>query len=342
LEKPYGYAFSNYETVETALNIGHIPAEYRKWFLPYCTCGSERITDTTIKHIRCCDPRCFVKTGFQLSKLFSKFGCIGMGDETCKTISEYGHNKLHISSYIDLLNLRWNTWPLGEAKYDEYRSAIEKIKSTKLSISEMINYMAIPMLGDKSQKLFGSFTELGQILDAIKSGGPDRFFSSNGVHDAMVAFYVAEFMPDIFSFSRIMNYQFKQVSDKKFPICISGDIYLETEQGIKAVTKDEYISICNDLTYTKDGTKLFDIVLNKAVQSTSVLVSMPGFMSNQVTAVKKRQDYIISKRITESGSSTPDDLEPRPEEKLLYTPMEFIEYLNACWENNDKEDCVEH
>jgi hypothetical protein len=337
--KPFGKCLDEHVTIAEAKSSGWIPADFHEYIEDICECGSERITVPSLKHIRCVDSRCYIRTGLQLSKMFERFGCVGMGPNSCLTLAKHFRDGTYYDNIgrkvlraVDLLKIGDDDWCLGSAKRIEYNTAVGKICNCSITLARMISNMAIPGLDDKAEQLFGLFASTYDLFSAVVGEGTLQFFANRGVRDVEVVYNFIEFGSDIQSLAEMRKHMFISVSRYKLPVCITGSVVVEYPYGLQRMTKAEYVDLCNTYTYNAEGVKIFDIVLNKAIQTTGILVCTDGYNSSSLRIARSREMSKVNQRIVrEHGNGyipTDEDLILRSDERIVYSPTEFLVWLN--------------
>ena len=130
------YAFSYFMTVEEAKRFGTIPKEYWDYFPNKCECGSENILTGSLQQPQCCNPKCFIKQGYALSELLTRFKCKGLGPARCIEIVKTLAPQFKYNSYIEILDMRQEDFPsaLAQKAYSiDLLRAIGKIRSKKIT-----------------------------------------------------------------------------------------------------------------------------------------------------------------------------------------------------------------
>lgn len=295
----YG-AFADFITVSQAKEINLIPEEYHKSFDDNCKCGSEMIIKNTLTEIQCCDPRCSIKLGYALAELFSRFGCKGMGEETCKSIVRQKRSDLKIPSHIELLTMLPDDYPevLYGAKQFDYVTAKEQIMSRKMSFGEMISLIAIPEFHEDAKKIFSKYNSLREVVEEIKAHKyMQDWFATKGVYSTMKLFYFSTFIRDIALAETIFFDNLRAVGMIKLPIVVTGRLSLD---GVR-MSEAEFIELCNNVVTLENGTRLLEI------SSVSAVNSVPFIVADFETTNRK---YLIGK-----------------ERGVLITSKQFIDYL---------------
>ena len=134
-------AFNKFKSVEEAKRVEWIPKEYHNIFPQKCECGSEMIINEELTQLQCCNPRCYIKLGWMLYEMFSRFGCKNVGPATCKSVMKelIKKKQLKYSSHIEVLSLNPAHYPLsvsGAKSYD-FERAIVTILSSKLTLAQI-------------------------------------------------------------------------------------------------------------------------------------------------------------------------------------------------------------
>ena len=220
------YAFSYFMTVEEAKRFGTIPKEYWDYFPNKCECGSENILTGSLQQPQCCNPKCFIKQGYALSELLTRFKCKGLGPARCIEIVKTLAPQFKYNSYIEILDMRQEDFPpaLAQKAYSiDLLRAIGKIRSEKITFPTLISNLAIPTLGDKALKLLQGINNFEEFAAYVKaSGSLQAFCDSRGIHDPMVFFWIQQSIVDIWLADLVMQKSVRAEGKIKIEICITG------------------------------------------------------------------------------------------------------------------------
>lgn len=309
--------FSDFMSISEAKSIGLIPIDFQSYFPDSCDCGSEYIITKDLTQPQCCDPRCFIKLGYALAEMFTRFTCTGIGEETCKTIMKELHKKLLIPSHVEILTLEQKDWPevLYGAKGFTFVDAIQHILNQNITYGDMIACIAIPEYNEEARKLFSYFNGTKELLTAIDSdGGYKSFLEQRGVKDTRKAYVLREYMRDIAFAETALFDQIRMKGKHEIHICITGEVYPNGSRMIKSEFKD----LCNKITTMDNGYKPIEIVVTGAKESCFYIIA----------------DYKSSTPKYLAGERRQRDLQKSdPTAKILYTSTEFLEYLRELMKN---------
>ena len=284
------YAFSYFMTVEEAKRFGTIPKEYWDYFPNKCECGSENILTGSLQQPQCCNPKCFIKQGYALSELLTRFKCKGLGPARCIEIVKTLAPQFKYNS-IDLLR------------------AIGKIRSEKITFPTLISNLAIPTLGDKALKLLQGINNFEEFAAYVKaSGSLQAFCDSRGIHDPMVFFWIQQSIVDIWLADLVMQKSVRAEGKIKIEICITGFLRMNGTR----ITKDEFVKLCNKVSVTEDGTQLFEVVQNTAkVGAVHIIADAPSNSAKYLAGLKRGEEVDID----------------GVKRSVLMSSSEFINYL---------------
>lgn len=288
------YAFSYFMTVEEAKRFGTIPKEYWDYFPNKCECGSENILTGSLQQPQCCNPKCFIKQGYALSELLTRFKCKGLGPARCIEIVKTLAPQFKYNSYIEILDMRQEDFPpaLAQKAYSiDLLRAIGKIRSEKITFPTLISNLAIPTLGDKALKLLQGINNFEEFAAYVKaSGSLQAFCDSRGIHDPMVFFWIQQSIVDIWLADLVMQKSVRAEGKIKIEICITGFLRMNGTR----ITKDEFVKLCNKVSVTEDGTQLFEVVQNTAkVGAVHIIADAPSNSAKYLAGLKRGEEVDI-------------------------------------------------
>ena len=306
------YAFSHFMTVEEAKRLGTIPEEYWEYFPDKCECGSENILTGNLQQPQCCNPKCFIKQGYALSELLTRFKCKGLGPSRCIEIVRTLTPKFKYNSYIEILNMNQNSFPpnLAQKAYSiDLLLSIGKIRSEKITFPTLISNLAIPTLGDKALKLLQGVNNFAEFAAYVKAAGSlQSFCDSRGIHDPMVFFWIQQSIVDIWLADLIMQKSVRAEGKIKIEICITGFLHLDG----KRITKDEFVKLCNEISVDENGIQLFEIIQNTAkVGATHIIADAPSNSAKYLAGLRRGEEVDID----------------GVKRSVLMSSSEFINYL---------------
>ena len=306
------YAFSYFMTVEEAKRFGTIPKEYWDYFPNKCECGSENILTGSLQQPQCCNPKCFIKQGYALSELLTRFKCKGLGPARCIEIVKTLAPQFKYNSYIEILDMRQEDFPpaLAQKAYSiDLLRAIGKIRSEKITFPTLISNLAIPTLGDKTLKLLQGINNFEEFAAYVKaSGSLQAFCDSRGIHDPMVFFWIQQSIVDIWLADLVMQKSVRAEGKIKIEICITGFLRMNGTR----ITKDEFVKLCNKVSVTEDGTQLFEVVQNTAkVGAVHIIADAPSNSAKYLAGLKRGEEVDID----------------GVKRSVLMSSSEFINYL---------------
>lgn len=276
----YSY-LSEYVTVQEAKESGLIPAAYVDPEKPeggifpnYCLCGSENAISRNLKHGRCCDPRCKIKVGLQLSKIFTDFGIKGVGDSICTLIVYRMWDRMKYKSPMEIIALPWEDYPLDiqcSVAGQNFRQGCEDIKQTEMTFAEMVSHLGIEGIGSISKKLFSGINSIEDLISEIeRQGGVKDFCTLRGVFDKNVITNLYMSLQDILLAQDFFGLTLRKTGHVEIEIAITGRVYINGTH----LTKDNFVKLCNRVSTLNDGTQLFEIIQkSSAVQSISYVIA---------------------------------------------------------------------
>lgn len=318
------YAFSYFMTIEEAKRLGAIPEEYWDYFPDKCECGSENIITGSLQQPQCCNPKCFIKQGYALSELLTRFKCKGLGPARCIEIVKMLSPQFKYGSYIEILNMNPSDYPIALAQkaYSvDLANAVIKIRSEKITFSTLVSNLAIPTLGDKALKLLQGINNLSEFAAYVKKAGSLKdFCDSRGIHDPMVFFWIQQSLVDIWLADLIMQNSVRKEGKVKIEICITGFLHLDG----KRITKDEFVKLCNEISVSEDGTQIFEVVQNTAkVGAVHIIADAPSNSAKYLAGLRRGEEIDID----------------GVKRNVLMSSSEFINYLKELLEKwKQKQD----
>lgn len=281
-------ALNEFYTVKTAKAEGIIPADFAPYIADECECGSENIIKGSRTQLLCCDPHCCIKQGYKLAAMFSKFNVDGIGPETCKKVYTDLHacNRsaiaagmepfLHTKYHLEVLTVPWEKYPasLHTAAGANFYQGCQRILSTTTTFPDLIGKLGLRGLGGNSAKLFSGINSYQQFKDAVnEKGSLEAFCAERGFYSAQMMFDIRAAIVDIQIADKLFSRSMRNVGLKELDICITGNIKLKG----KSLKKSSFIEMLNKMCTLADGTQLFEVKMNSAIESNPfVLYSTPS------------------------------------------------------------------
>ena len=282
-------AFSSFISVEHAIVLNIIPAEFAPYFPDKCDdCDSDNIITSNRKTLMCCNPRCTAKLYHSMNIFFENFSCKGMGPETCKKLTARGLYFSEVRSHISLVTLEDGQLfaDQGSANYVNFKLAMNKVSASNITYGEMVSKLAIPTLGSTAIKIMGKLPSTSAFLEAVeKAGGLRPYLQTKGVYDPMVGFYLAEFLPDILHAEELIFRNLRSNGHITIEFCMTGSNFFDGRK----ISKEEFVVKCNQLGRMSNGVQLFDVKLNKSIGSTHYLVAQGPSGNAQYVQAAGRQ-----------------------------------------------------
>lgn len=303
----YG-AFDDYVTVKEAKSSGLIPEDYNNIFEDKCSCGSERIISKNLAHLECCNPRCYIKLGYMLSELFSRFGCLNMGPATCLSIMYGYRNDLEKPSHVEILGLNEVPYVIDNGRVDDYIRAIEVIRSKRLTLPELVGHLGIPKIDKIANKIFQGYSTIGELCEELDNNGGFKampaFLLQRGIEDRKVWFYMRHFFWDMIKACVILGDVLRPLAFNEIQIVITGSV---SPYGNKA-TKNEFIDLLNDAGTLPNGQRLLGFKNSSAIASVPIVVADYPSGNRKYVKAKEREEY---------------------EGKVVYTSTELMEWIKS-------------
>jgi hypothetical protein len=310
--------FSDYVSVAMAKESGAIPERFWGVFADTCLCGSDmmaRLNEGSVTAVTCCDPGCYVKIGYQVAEIFSKYGFKGIGVQTCKKVVFSVLAKKGSVGLFDVLVDGLYFSELGESAEDEFSKAIDCIREARVSFGRFVSRLSYPFIGDKFEEVLEDVNDFQSLMDTMKrEGGILSFFSSRGVKDLNAVFCFAFFADEIRRLCDEFAGSIVASCSEKVPICMTGR--MNTSFGV--LTKSDFLEKCNLLVLDDEGGKSFDIVSVEAVRKAAYVIVGADSVARNTS--KFRLAMEIETSLKSSGKIDGDD-------KFLFSPDEFLQYL---------------
>lgn len=340
-EKYSNYLYlADYVTIAAAKATGLIPAAYIDpknpkggIFPDYCLCGSENAISRNLKHARCCNPRCKIKIGLQLSKIFSDFGIKGVGDSICTMMVYRMWDDMPNKSPMDVIALPFEKYPLDiqcSVAGQNFRSACIEIKNVELTFAEMVAHLGIEGIGSISKKLFADINSVEDLIFAIeKQGSLKDFCTIRGIYDRNVItnFYMS--LQDILLAQEYFGLTLRRTGKITLEIAITGRVYINGAH----LTKSDFVRLCNKVAVLDNGTQLFEVVQkSSATQSVNFVIADTPSNSAKYRVGKSRgilktgQEFLnylqeevrkCQEKITEMDSTLTSTKQKTPEIKQI-------------------------
>lgn len=300
-ERDYWGAFDEWISVKEAKATGNIPEDYHYLLRDYCECGSERMIKKNNKSWTCVDPKCPIKMAKSMVEIFNRFGIKEIGYKSClKIINKFFNNDDydHNSIFGIFENAELKEWEFGESLKDKYETALIRIRSERLTLTELISLIALPEIKGKASMLVGDFKSLQDIITIIGTDGVNRYYDIIGLHNNSIKFYFNYFLVDMMKAHDFCRQNMITTTSSVLNIVITGNINFNGEP----IKKDNYVKMLNDLL-TVEGHRIFTIKNGKALKSAEAFIMEPDTSSSSAMEARQREKI--------EGK------------KLIYTPDEF-------------------
>lgn len=305
------HAYVEFTSVKNAKENGLIPEKFHSIFPETCECGSDFIIKNNLKEIRCCNPDCYIKMAHRMSDMFTRFDCKNVKFKTCLSIVKYcinrGHFKVPTHTEILTVNFEDGDWyNYFGAKFYDIRNAVNKIKSSTLSLGSLISKLGIPSFGNDSEKYF---SDIGSMIEIANFGSKERireFLVSKGIYSNEKH---ADFIDNLMTIAiaeENLTYRLLPPSNATLKVVITGRVSVLG----KYLSRNEYLDLCNKVTIMGDGgRRLYNVVSSKALASTDYFIADSPSTSEKYIAGLNREKL--------TGK------------KFIYTAEEFLAVLKA-------------
>lgn len=300
-------AYVEFKSIRHLKDSGLIPNGYEDLLADKCTCGSDRIMNSELTIITCCNPNCFIKMGYKLDKFLKAFDCKGLGPATCIDICKKGIKDgiFVLPSFIEILNCFEDfKWFLG-AKYEYLLKAVDKIHKTPLTFYQMIQYLGFYGLDTKCENVFNGIKNSKDLEDILSETSIISFFANRGVEDykKILDFYLR--FKEIKAFEILHRGKLLLPAKININLCITGAV---RPNGV-SMSRKEFISYCNLLGQV-DDIPIFSFKAGKAFGSASYFIVDRPTSSLTYEAALERQSR-------------------NPDKKIIFTSTEFVDLIKS-------------
>lgn len=338
-------AFDDFVSVKVAKEEGLIPPSYNEVFKDYCECGSEMIIKNELTRVQCCNPRCYIKLGYALDELFTRFGCKGIGPASCISAMKGVIDRLEIPSHIEILEMDDKDLPRTflNYKYEEYSDARELIFSKSYSLSELVPKLALPTLDKTAANVLDNYNDAVEFIeDFQRYDNFMTFMFNHGVYDRWKIYCMRTYAIDILKAQMIFNNNFRDKPMQEIEVVITGFIRPE---GI-SMPKDEFIELLNEIGIDDSGVRRYGFKMTSAMSSVNYIIADSPSNSRKYRKGVERGVLISStdflgqvKEIMKQFNTKPVEQETEQEtlvSKKLDDEDVEVEDLNALF--SDEED----
>ena len=298
-------AFLGFRTVREAKERGILPRGFWDSVPEQCVCGAEVLISPSLIHVVCCNPRCYVKLGYNLEKVYRNFGVLGIGPSTCLEISRNCLERGRHHSHLEFLNLDYYDLPtsLYGVRGQDVANTNKRIKKEVMPFGMMVSKLGIPSWGSDAMKFLSQYDDCVHWMEDVeKFGSWSAYFSGKlGIQDAMKQFYLREYSNDIMVASADVFEKYTLSALHEVPITLSGSLNVN---GMR-VTKAAYLDLLNQMSPVVSGRKLIQFVNNAAVASNMYVIS--DEMHTKARVARQRE--------MQTGK------------KILYGSAEFLEFM---------------
>lgn len=316
-----GNAYLGYMTVAEACEYGKFDSYYKDIFKTHCKCGAERIINGDLTDLTCCDPYCYLKQGYQLSKIYSRFSCQDIAENTCIDIAEYFKDS-GIRSAVELLNKEDGGLKLkiGSHRYSKYKQAFDKITKSHLTFSEYCSKMGIPYFEKTIKNVLRNFSNVNELLDYLVKVDLTSFMHSCGVYDCKKISSFFFHLDDIFYISYYFNEFMEAPALHEITVCMTG--YPNFKNGF-ITSKGKFIDYMNETSVAYDGTPLFRFNRTDGVKTAPfVLADEPSTHYKFVEGYRRQRELDERRQyMDEEVSNDTHD--------ILMTTNDFYDYIQS-------------
>lgn len=270
-KKTFG-AFDEFVSVKEGKEMGIIPVSYHDIFSDKCECGSEMIIKKSLTRIQCCNPRCYIKLGYMLDELFTRFGCKDLGPATCISTMRALVDKLEIPSHIEVLGLPTEKLPyaITHYKYGEFLYAKEQIFSKSYDLSELVPKLALPTLDKTASKIFSEYDDVVDFIEEFKEYEDFNIYMlEHGIKDPWKIYCMHTYIIDILKAQMLFIDNLQERPLQEIDIVITGHVAPEGNP----MTRDEFLGYLNALGVDTQGVRRFGFKQTGALESVQHIVA---------------------------------------------------------------------
>lgn len=271
-DNDYENCYADYVTVREGFEKGIIPQDYREFIKDKCECGSENIVKKSLTEVTCCNPKCWIKVGYQLADIYKKYSCDGIGKKTCLDISQCMLEHTQYNSVVELMYMHLTPYSyyLQGDRLFKYEVAFNKIKNTTTTYAELMSNLCIPGIDNVMKEILKDYNSTEELTQEIKRfGGVPLFMESKGIHDRKAWFNFRQAIVDFTVAEYYLSDGFIPPAVQEVRICITGTVSLNGSR----IKKADYIKLLNLSSIADDGIRLFNIEMNQAMRTNSWVIA---------------------------------------------------------------------
>lgn len=299
-----------------------------------CMCGSDINVTESLREIVCSNKYCHYTIGKRIYKMLTDLGIISWDMEECISIAkDYNFSTpFQILLVKQLLNSNINLNLVNISKKIE---DIEKIKSSKINLWEIIKIANIRYVSSIAEKIFSSYDNLESAYTDIESGQVAYLSDKLGINNNDSTVLAIKVYKQLLEFKEELLFaetQFNVIKYSTNPIriSISGNI-----PGY--MNKSEFIKMLNT-RYYEYTTFVLDSTISK---NTNILVTDFDKSTKYRTAVRINEEY-ISKSIANGTMELSevddfknvDDLTKKGEVIAICNESELLKRLDKHFHTN--------
>lgn len=244
-------------TVSNAKAEGIIPESFLNYISDICPCcGQPMYISRSRTVLKCKNASCVRKVAFQADALLKDLGIKGYGPVSLENYCR----DFHINSILDFIR-----------KPPPPFNLIELIQEKNPTFPQLVGMLHIPNFGTKAFKLFDGYNSYMEFINALATSENSMQFLRARVSGDETLAVIIEILRDytdclkcITSFISVRN-----KSDRIISIQITGHVLNVRAEDGSSLTKDEYISVLNNIGI-KGG---YEFRMSSALQSVKFIVA---------------------------------------------------------------------
>jgi hypothetical protein len=319
-------AFSEYITMEEAKETLLLPEHLHESFKSKCgsLCGSDIIIKRSLRKFTCCDPKCPYKMMSNLHYLFAKsFNCKYVGPALCESFYLKNRNRLELNSHLELLNIDpvLYSHSMNHSEYNHLQNGIQKIKTSHLTLADVISRIGVPTFGPNSSVLFRGINNVSELITSLETMGIDGFLYRKGIQSPLRVFYFSAFFKDILYALTALFPMVSPSSPYDMDVVATGTLY---PKG-KKMAREDFFILCNQIVTIDSERKIFNIKNTKKRETCEIFVVDQPSDDRSYVVAKRRENSEFLRDST--GAFVKDEEGNKITRKLIYSSTEFLDLL---------------
>lgn len=299
--------FNSFLSIDLAYELELIPKHLYLIMPKQCRCGSDFIISSNLKTMRCCDKNCVVKMAHALALMLSDFGCKDIGFSTCYDLCKLSisSGRFKIPSHVEVMNLDPKDDGVANflgAKWYTLIDFVTRLKSTRMTFSEVISKLHIPGFGSDSLHIFDELDSIIDLINLEKGEGIRGYLNRKGVKSEILIKSLMDNVMAIYTFECSLLVPLIKSGVLSNKVCVTGSVSVDGY----SLTRAQFIKYCNSLGEL-DGVQIFTIIESSALMSCDrIIADTPSNTRKYRTGLSRKQ---------------------QGEADVLVTAQEYVDYL---------------